>query len=278
MRLSPFTPIYFRTGKSGRLTSRYLQTWAPTDCIMVQVVADADESAPTATLDMRTPGIGWAHYPITWQEWEMNPNKVIYFTILQNLDEGYYTLTIEDVVSEPFCVTTDTNKLENTTLVQYRFKDNRQRDDVVSVIDNVPYFFDFRVPGGFKESNVTFGVSNEQFATQNEDVVELYAHDYVIKGFTLGTAIGVPAWFGELFNRLLTCSYVYFDAKRFVRNDGETPQPNILIEGLDSFVYTQNLREIKVLEAEMEAINQTALRRTVDDYRSAGTDTNRIII
>lgn len=277
MKLSPFTPIYFRSGKSGGLTSRYMQTWAPTDHIMVQVVADADENAPAATLDYRDAG-EWVHYPITWQEWEMNPNKAIYFTVLQNLTEGYYTLTIEDVVSEPFCVTSDSNKLGKTTLVQYRFKDNKQRDDVVSVIDNVPYFFDVRFPGGFKDSSITFGVSNEQFTTQHEDVVELYAYDYVIKGFTLGSAIGVPAWYGELFNRLLTCNYVYFDGKRFVRNDGETPSPNILVEGLDSFVYTQNLREIKVLEAEMEAINQTALRRTVDDYRSAGTDTNRIII
>lgn len=278
MKLSPFTPIHFNTGKSSGLSSRYMQTWATTDHIMVQVVISADESAPTATLDMKVAGIGWAHYSITWQVWQMNTNKKIFFTILQNLAEGFYTFTLAGVVSEPWCVTADAAKLAKTTLIQYRFKDNKQREDVVSVIDYVPYFFDFRVHGGFKDSNVTFGVSNEQFTTQNEDVVELYAHEYVIKGFTMGSAIGVPVWCGELLNLLLTCSYVYFDGKRFVRNDSETPQPNILVEGLDSFVYTQNLREIKLLEAEMEEINQTALRRSGDNFRSTDDDTNRITL
>lgn len=252
MKISPFTPIYFANGGTDKMTSRYVQTWAPTDRIMVQVVADADESAPVATLDKRNDTLGWDHYPITWQVWEMNPNKNIYFTVLENLDEGYYTFTIEGVVSEPFFVTADTNKLEKTTLVQYRFKDNKQREDVVSIIDGDPYFFEFRIPGGFKDSGWSFGVSNEQFNTQNEDVVELYAHDYVIKQFTMGGSIGVPVWYGEMLNRLLTCSYVYFDGKRYARNESETPQVNILIEGLESFVYTQSLREIKFLEPNLD--------------------------
>lgn len=253
MKLSPFTPIYFRTGRSGELTSRYIQTWAPTDRIMVQVVAGADERAPFATLDKRiSEDIGWQNNRIMWQVWEINPNKKIYFTILQNLSEGYYTFTLKNMVSEPWCVTTDTHKLNKTTLVQYRFKDNKQREDVVSIIDGDPYFFEFRIPGGFKDSGWSFGVSNEQFNTQNEDVVELYAHDYVIKQFTMGGSIGVPVWYGEMLNRLLTCSYVYFDGKRYARNESETPQVNILIEGLESFVYTQSLREIKFLEPNLD--------------------------
>lgn len=250
MKISPFTPIYFADGGTDKMTSRYVQTWAPTDCIMIQVVANADEDAPNASLnDART---GETIYNLEWQEWEMNDTKKIYFSTLQSLEDGYYTITIDGNDSEPFCVTSDVHKLSQTTLIQYRFKDNTQRDDVVSLIDHVPYFFDFRVPGGFKDSGVGFGVSNEQFTTQREDVVELYAYDYTTKQFTLGNSIGVPAWYAEMLNRLLTCSYVYFDGKRYARNESETPQVNILIEGLESFVYIQLLREIKFLEPNLD--------------------------
>lgn len=250
MKLSPFTPIYFADGGTDKMTSRYVQTWSTADTIMIQVVADASESAPSATLnDARTGGMVST---IPWQTWNINEDKVIYFATLHGLLEGYYTITIADRTSEPMCVTTDVHKLAKTTLVKYRFKDNKQREDVVSIIDGDPYFFEFRIPGGFKDSGWSFGVSNEQFNTQNEDVVELYAHDYVIKQFTMGGSIGVPVWYGEMLNRLLTCSYVYFDGKRYARNESETPQVNVLIEGLESFVYTQSLREIKFLEPNLD--------------------------
>lgn len=44
MKLSPFTPIYFpEANVSDGLKSRYVQTWAPTDQIMIQVVASTSE-------------------------------------------------------------------------------------------------------------------------------------------------------------------------------------------------------------------------------------------
>lgn len=71
------------------------------------------------------------------------------------------------------------------------------------------YFFDFRVPGGFKDGGWTFGVDNEQFITSDEDIVELYSHEYTTMLFTLGNAMGCPVWFAELLNRVLCCNYVY---------------------------------------------------------------------
>ena len=137
---------------------------------------------------------------------------------------------------------------------------------MVSVIDGEPYFFDFRVPGGFKDSGWQFGVENEQFATQRQDLVELYAYDYVAKQLTVGGPAGVPVWYGETLNRLLTCSYVYVNGERYVRSDSEAPSMNILVDGLDSFVFTQLLRKALIRDAAMEAVNQLAIRRVDEDY------------
>lgn len=266
MKISPFTPLNFETSNSDGLPSRYVQVFSTTDQIMIQVTASLLDIYPTATLnDAHT---GDVIESLSWQSWQMNSEKKIFFTILQGLSVGHYTITIVDgaggtlnATSDEFRVTEDEMILAKTTLIQYRNKDNKSRDDVVFVMDNVPYFFDFRVPGGFKDSGWLLGVDNEQFSTQYQDVVELYAYDYTIKNFTLGGALGVPVWFGEMLNRLLTCHFVYFNAERFSRNETETPQMNILVDGLDSFVFTQSLRRVVRIEAEYESLNQVAIRR-----------------
>ena len=231
MKLSPFTPLYFaEPNLSDGLASRYTQVFAPTDHIMIQIIAGGSETAPTATLyDACT---NEALGTIEWNVWTMNTNKKIFFHVYCGLTDGFYKLTIADKTSEVFRVTSDTGVLSKTTLIQYRFKDNTERLDMVSVIDLMPYFFDFRVPGGFKDSGWEFGVENEQFTTQYQDLVELYAREYISKTFTMGNSIGVPVWYGEMLNRLLTCSYVYFNGDRYVRDSSSTPSLETLIEGL----------------------------------------------
>lgn len=262
MILSPFTPLFFSSNhRSDGLPTRHINMWASTDRIMIQVFADVSEDAPAATLnDAHT---GEVLGTIEWQSWQMNENKVLYFFFFQGLSVGHYTVTIAGQTSDEFRVTNDPYVLANTTLIQYRFRDNRQRDDMVSIISGMEYFFDWRVPGGFKDSGWSFGVTNEQFTTQFEDVVELYATDYVLKTFTMGGPEGVPVWFGEMLNRVLTCSYVYFDGERYTRNDGETPSLNALVDGMDSFVFSQVLRKAHILDPVIEEINQAALRRVL---------------
>lgn len=273
MKLSPFTPIYFaESNVSDGLASRYTQVFAPTDQIMIQVVADAEETAPTGTIyDACTDEVVDT---ITWNEWEINEDTVIYFHVFCGLSDGFYKLTIEDKTSDVFRVTSDEGILSKTTLLQYANKDNKQRDDVAFVIDGVRYFFDFRVPGGFKDSGWEFGVDNEQFTTQYQDVVELYASDYITKTFTMGNSIGVPVWFGALLNRLLTCQFVYINAERYVRDGSGVPNIETLIEGLDSFVFTQQLRKTVRIDADFDDENQVAIRRVDEDYNRIDDDTN----
>lgn len=273
MKLSPFTPLNFaESNASDGLHSRYTQVFAPTDQIMIQVVADAEDTAPTGTLyDACTDEVVDT---ITWNEWEINEDTVIYFHVFCGLSDGFYKLTIEDKTSDVFRVTSDEGILSKTTLLQYANKDNKQRDDVAFVIDGVRYFFDFRVPGGFKDSGWEFGVENEQFTTQYQDVVELYASDYITKTFTMGNSIGVPVWFGALLNRLLTCQFVYINAERYVRDGSSVPSMENLIEGLDSFVFTQQLRKTVRIDADFDEENQVAIRRVDEDYNRIDDDTN----
>ena len=281
MKISPFTPLHFsEANRSDGMPSRFIQLWAPTDQILVAVIASAGDTAPSASLNDAHTGsvIG----PVEWNKWKMNADKVVFFTVLTGLSVGHYKLTVGSLTSEEFRVTDDANLLSRTTLVQYRFKDNRQREDVASVIDHMVYFFDFRVPGGFKDNGWQFGVSNEQFTTQREDIVELCAHDCTMKTFTMGNAIGVPVWYAEMLNRLLTCSYVYFNGDRYARSDSEAPQIQTLVDGLDSFVFTQMLRKAQVIDPKIEAQNQAVIRR-IDDaeaekiYRSTTDNINRLI-
>lgn len=280
MKISPFTPLHFGdANQSDGWQSRHVQIWSQTDQILVQIIATTDENMPA--VELKDAHSGTTLSQISCQQWQMNTDKKVYFFTLQGLTVGHYKIYIYDyvgqtlqVTSDEFRVTDDAAALAKTTLIQYRFKDNKQREDVVSIIDLMTYFFDFRVPGGFKDSGWAFGVSNEQFTTQREDLIELFANDYITKTFTLGGALGVPVWYGEMLNRLLTCSYVYFNGDRYVRNDTEVPTINILVEGLDSFVFTQVLRKAQVIDPTIEEINQISIRRVIGNDGSA-FDTNR---
>lgn len=277
MKISPFTPLCFEPYVSDGLPSRYVQLWSQTDHILVQVLADSEEGEPEAELVNAITGA--TVDTISWQSWEMNTDKVLYFCELSGLSVGYYKLVIEETESDVFRVTDDTALLARTSLLQYRFKDNKQRDDVVSVIDGVPHFFDFRVPGGFKDSGWGFGVTNEQFATQHADLVELYARDYITKTFSLGGPEGVPVWYGALLNRLLTCSFVYIDGERYTRNESETPSMQTLVDGVDSFVFTQVLRRVSGdMEEAANQGNHVMLRRVSGNNVRMVDNSNLLII
>ena len=59
---------------------------------------------------------------------------------------------------------------------------------------------------------------------------------------------------------------MYVNGERYVRSDSETPSMNILVDGLDSFVFTQLLRKALIRDASIEALNQLAIRRVDEDY------------
>jgi len=263
MIISPFTPLFFSpsTDKFGA-KSKYVQKFANTDRILIEIITTGEELAPKVQIkNLITSKLTFLPLIV----WQLNGDEILYFNTVVGLPCGYYEVIIGNYVSEIFKITDDENELAETTLIQYSMKDNKQRLDSIFWIDGMQYFFDFRVPGGFKDTGWTFGVDNEQFVTSNEDIVELFSHEYTIMLFTLGNGMGCPVWFAELFNRILCCNYVYFDGVRYARKESNVPELNQQIEGLKSFVFNQMLQKVNTMNPTLEWTNQVSMRRIQND-------------
>lgn len=280
MIISPFTPLFFEDFKSDGIESRYLQVFATTDQILLECLFAPSEYIGDFAI-IGTTDDGHSQYnQLTHNSWTLAIGSVLKFAVISGLAPGVYQVVYlpTGLSSHCFRVTNDPVELAKTTLIQYAMKDNKQRQDAVFIIDGMRYFFDFRVPGGFKDSGWTFAVENEQFITPEADPVELFALESTQKKFTMGGQEGVPVYFAELLNRLLTCSYVYFDGVRYARKDSSVPEMNVQIEGLDSFVFTQLLQKVNNLNPTIETSNHLIMRR-IDDtiYRATSNTNNRII-
>ena len=282
MIISPFTPIFFEDFKSDGIESRYMQVFSTTDQILLECLCAPGEFGSFVISGITDDGVS-QYSQLTHNSWALSDGTILWFTVITGLAPGTYRLLYPPtgLYSHYFRVTDDPAELAKTTLIQYSMKDNKQRQDAVFIIDGMRYFFDFRVPGGFKDSGWNFAVENEQFITPEADIVELFALESTQKRFTMGGQIGVPVYFAEMLNRILTCSYVYFDGVRYARKDASVPEMTVQIEGLDSFVFTQLLQRVNNLNPRIENSNHIIMRRT-DDYKyraaavSDGTVTNRI--
>ncbi len=275
MILSPFTPLFFSHHKRDGIDSKYIQTFASADEILIEIIGGIGD---TAVAKVFTEPDHIELYQIHVNSWQINDTSKLLFAEV-SLAPGYYSIEISSFgTSNIFRVTDDPLILEKTTLIQYSMNNNRHRKDAVFFIDGMQRFFDFRVPGGFKDSNWTFAVEGEQFTTDESDIVQLYGLDSTQKKFTLGNSEGCPIWFAELLNRLLCCTYVYFDGERYVRKDNSAPETTILQEGINSFVFFQNLQKVINIDPVLTMQHQAIMRRVDNsDYRLATTNINRLI-
>lgn len=279
MIISPFTPIFFEDFKSDGIESRYIQIFAPSDQILLEWFSLPNEDFESFTIAGFTDDGKEIHERLVHNSWELADGAILWFSVISGLAPGQYRLLnpSADLYSHYFRITNDIAELANTTLIQYAMKDNKQRQDAVFIIDGMRYFFDFRVPGGFKDSGWTFAVENEQFITPEADPVELFALESTQKKFTLGGQEGVPVYFAEMLNRLLTCSYIYFDGVRYARKDSSVPEMNIQMEGLDSFVFTQMLQKVNNLNPHIENSNHLLMRRSDSTlYRASNITGNTV--
>lgn len=237
--VSPFTPLFFNpsTDTSG-INSRYIQVFSPSDEIMLQVITRSESRTITGKIIDVITG---TETDITWSVWSLNSTDKLYYKVITDLNDSYYQIDINGNMSNVFRVTSDVNELADTTLIQYSMKDNKDRQDVVFWISEIQHFFDFRVHGGFKDEDWSFGVENEQFTDANYNMCEVYSHEKTNKTFTMGNSCGCPVWFAELLNRILSCSHVYFNGERYMRLDSSTPEMSILMEGYKGYVFKQAL-------------------------------------
>ena len=276
MIVSPFTPLFFINRKADGIDSEYIQTFATTDQILLQLIGGRND---TVVAQIISEPDGAVLHQIQFNQWDINDTVTLRFTTI-SLSTGYYSVNIMGVGrSEVFRVTDDPLILNKTTLIQYSMRNNRQRQDAVFFIDGMQYFFDVRVPGGFKDSNWTFNVESEQFVTQYADISQLFGLESTQKRFTLGGSMGVPVWFGEMLNRILICSHVYFDGIKYSRKEANVPELTVQLEGVNSFVFNQTLQQSTNLDPVIEQRNHAAMRRVDDtNYRATSSTINRLIL
>ena len=210
-KISPFTPLFFNPSTDIGLSSRYMQSFSPYDHILLQIIAYNEINSPSVYI---VDVIDGKRRMVNMRSWLMNPNETLYFTEITGLNDGLYSVEVYGVCSEVFRVTDD---VSGTVLLQYSNPNNRMRKDAVFWIDGMQYFFDFRIPGGFKDDDWVFGVDNEQYTTSGNDVIDIYSIDNVQKTLTMGGSKGCPVWYAELLNKALCCSYFYVDGVRYAR-------------------------------------------------------------
>lgn len=260
--VSPFTPLFFSPSSDvSGCKSRYTQVFARTDQILVEVIARSELRTITGKIVSVCDN---TEKNIEWNVWSMNDSYQLYYYVITGLEDGYYIVNINNSQSELFRVTSDESVLKNTTLIQYSSKDNKDRQDVIFWVSEQQMFFDWRVHGGFKDSNWSFGVDNEQFTNSENDLSEIYSRHYTMKTFTLGGNIGCPIWYGEHLNRILSCTYVYFNGKRYIRSESNVPEINQVIDDVRSYVFNQILREIQFVDY-TESENMLKIRRVQDN-------------
>lgn len=247
MIISPFNSIFFLGfRKSPGIECPYIQTFAKSDNILVEVIRTTDEASQPAVLVNAETGEDIMTLPK--QSYSLGTDDVVDCHYLTNAADGFYFLAIGDNESETFRITDDAEILGKTALFEYSTANNDIRRDVAGMAGDNRLYFSFRVPGGFKESGFDFSIDNEQFVTAMSDIVELYGRESVQMTFTLGLSRGVPVWFGDLLNRLLTCRYVYIDGKRYARFESSVPEKEQTLDGVNSFVFTQKLQRINHIE------------------------------
>lgn len=272
--LSPFTPLFFPNLKVDGVESNYMQTFAPTDRILIEILHGGDYDATDA---IYCEPDHEKLFDIQYRNWEYNSPYGLKFAEI-SLNPGIYTAEINGNQSAPFQVTNDDTVLANTTLIQYSMDSNKHRQDAMFFIDGMQRFFDFRVPGGFKDANWTFSVECEQFVNDQSDIIQLYALESTQHKFTLGTSEGCPIWFAEMLNRLLCCTYVYFDGVRYARKDTAVPEVSQQLESVNSFVCTQNLQKIVNIDPAISLSHEAILRRVdTSVYRTISDNVNRLI-
>ena len=276
MIISPFTPLFFLNRKADGRDSDYMQTFATTDKILIEVIGTTSDVVPDCSV---FDGNGKFAFDVNLKTWDINLTDRLFFAEI-SLGPGIYQMSMEGLGdSELFRVTDDARELAKTTLIQYSMKNNRQRKDAVFFINKMHYFFDWRVPGGFKDSGWSFGCESEQFVTPTSDIAQLYGLESTQKKFTLGNSQGCPVWFGAMLNRILVCSHVYFDGVKYTRKESNVPESSPVMEGVNSFVFTQTLQESVNLDPKIEAENHLVMRRVDDtDYRAVDDNNNNRII
>lgn len=239
VKIGDLCPLFFNPIKDRySIESDYMQTFYTTDNILVQVFAESDPSVVLNNLSKDT------SETLSLESYVHNGAVTMFYTTITGRDDGVYSLSVEGIESEPFCITSDVSVLETTTLIRYSHKDNNSVFDNIFWIGDEQQIFEWRVEAGFKSQGYAPHVDNEQYRNQFQEIKELYSIPYDSFTLTFGNAGGVPYWFIRHLNRVLCVSYVEIDGKLWVRSESSVPEITQVMEELPMFYATVILEPI----------------------------------
>lgn len=230
-------PIFFNVLKYEYANEgSFRQVFGVSDGILIQLFSDRGEN-PSVLLNDK---INSTSEEVDLKTYGINDNAVMHYTYIYP-NEGVYSITIEGNESEVFEVCENPKGV----LIEYTHKDNNSVFDNIFWNDTTQYVFKFRIVGGFKPSNVSMEVDNEQFVNQKQEIVELYAIPYTTRTFSIGDVNGVPYYIAEHINKIFCLSDVRINGERYVRESNSKPEKVETLGNKELFLWSINLRSYK---------------------------------
>lgn len=153
-------------------------------------------------------------------------------------------------VSRPFFLTDCESVAEETTLLRYSNSSNVTPYNTAFVIGGFTQLFKWRLICGCKPAGFSPLLDSEEFRNQRQEEEILYAAAYGKYVLTVGDAQGVPYYYADLLNRILTCDSVeLYDRQagvwREIRRSGNAvPQLTETFQGSGLFFVTQEIEYV----------------------------------
>ena len=180
----------------------YLQKWAQSDTLKLQVVADiAPSNVEIRDIDNKLiDTINWAASTLVLSNF---PTLTIYELQYQfsACPVGKYQLYFDDFISEPICVQIDQTK---TILLKYKNSENNY-----STVFDTGIEFEFRIESeirGYKPKN-----DREVYNDQKQNLTQLFSVAYSQFTFVVGGQRGVARWALDKVNQIQQCDQVSYN-------------------------------------------------------------------
>ena len=240
INVSKISPLFFDVGYNGiEMEREYIQRFSDAENITVQCVV-----SPSTTLSMKLQnlcsGVISTLSPVSH---DINDsNKLLEFIIPPG--NSVYRATItgsgdhSSSVPFRFC---GQDELSDMVKMSYTNRDNITSFGAVFKVGSSQRVFSLWIEGGFKSDGHSLNVSNEQFRTQGQEIIELYAVPYQVDTITIGDNEGVPFEMARLINNIFCLSDVRINGVRYVRSESSVPERQVIAERYPLFNYTMNI-------------------------------------
>lgn len=247
IKVSGISPLIFGVKNTGFERSvEYIQKFSSSDTpILIQVVDAPYKRLTMSVTNLDTGGKSTINPVLTvvnayntLYEFAINMPQGLYQAVLIDLDERPGESSI---VSIPFFICSNSAHLSDTIEIEYTNENNITSFGAVFKVGSVEKVFRLRVEGGFKSDSHALAISNEQFRTQRQEIIELYAIPYEVSTLTIGSNEGVPFEMARLINNIFCLSSVRINGVRYVRSESSIPEQQLIADRISQFNYILKL-------------------------------------